>query len=378
MNVPPRKVVHLITSSFYGGPEKQIVQHLKRLDRARFKGILVSFLDEPTSGEILEKAAALGLENHGIPSAGPFDLGALRRLLDLVRREGVDLLCTHGYKSTVMGWWAGRREGVPVIAFSRGYTTENRKVAFYEWLERRFLERIHGVVFVAEGQARRLSRMGVKIRRSWVVHNAVDAEEYRSGDREELRRQVNAGLGLPPDARLVVAAGRFSPEKGHRVLVEAIAELKGAPPEPFFIFCGEGPCRPELERLAGKLGVMERCRFPGFIKDLSGLFRVMDFLVLPSFTEGLPNVVIEAFASSRPAVATRVGGVPEVVEDGVNGLLVPPGRPRELAEAMARLLEDPGRTGAMGLSGLRTVVDRFNFEEQNSKLEGIYTEVLDG
>lgn len=376
MNNDRKTVLHLIATNFYGGPEKQIVEHLKRLDPTRYHGVLASFLEDNRPNEILEKALTLDLEHYGIPMRHPLDFGALRQLLSLLRNQKTDLLCTHGYKATVMGWLAGMAVRVPVVAFSRGYTGEDLKVSFYEWLERLVIGKSAGIVCVSEGQRRKLKGLGVRYRRAWVVHNAVLTATLSRHPGGESRRKVLASLDLPEDAKLVVSAGRLSPEKGHRFLVEAIAKLNSPSKGVYFAFCGDGACRRDLAQQAKALEVAEKCRFPGFRRDLDDIFEAMDFSVLPSLTEGLPNVVLESFAHAKPVVASAVGGVPEVVEHGVTGLLVAPADPEQLAEALARYLERPETARSMGLAGYRTVQDRFTFAAQNHKLEEIYQTVL--
>jgi glycosyltransferase involved in cell wall biosynthesis len=377
MGIAPKKVMHLIATNFYGGPEKQIVEHLKRLNSGCYQGTLSSFLEGGTPNETLEQAEIAGLRNFGIPMSSRFDIRALWKLIQLLRHEKIDLLCTHGYKSTVMGWWAGRRVGIPVVAFSRGYTVENPKVAFYEWLDRRFLKRVSGIIFVSEGQRKRLESLGIRGRRNWVVRNAVAADSSKDSLSKDLRKQVLERLRIPGAVEMVVSAGRLSPEKGHRFLVEAIGMLRGSGNNAHFVFCGEGPCQKELETRSKELGISEKCHFVGFRRDLKEIFQAMDLLVLPSLTEGLPNVVLEAFACAKPVIATNVGGVPEIVEDGINGILVPPERSDLLAEALKNFLAAPEKRRMMGEAGYRKVKSEFTFESQTKKLESIYLEVLD-
>jgi glycosyltransferase involved in cell wall biosynthesis len=127
---------------------------------------------------------------------------------------------------------------------------------------------------------------------------------------------------------------------------------------------------------AKSLGVLDRCRFVGFRRDLAEVFSIMDFMVLPSLSEGLPNVVLEAFAACKPVVASNIGGVPEVVEEGISGYLVPPGRPQPLAEAILKMLGDPAKMQSMGSAGYERVRREFTFEAQTEKLEAIYYQMI--
>lgn len=368
-------ILHVIGSAFYGGPEKQIVGHLTRLDRDRFRGILASFVSESGRSEILSIAEERGIEVRELASNGPFDPRGWRQLARLVKEERADLLCVHGYKAIVIGWWVGRKLRIPVLAFSRGYTTESLRVALYEMLERFALRRVDGVVCVSEGQRRRLESLRVRPRRVWVVHNAVDVPDSEAPSDGEERASVFREFALPEGATLAVCAGRLSPEKGQRFLVEALALLRPSGLAPHVAFCGDGASRPELERTARRLGVADRCRFVGFRRDLGRIFRAMDFLVLPSLTEGLPNVLLEAAAAAKPAVATCVGGVPEVVTDGRDGLLVPPRSPESLAAGMERLCASPELRMQLGAAARETVRARFDFATQTRTLVQIYEEI---
>jgi len=368
--------MHLNASNFYGGPEKQIVEHLKRLDKDKFIGIVTSFQEGRRENEILKCAKEVDLKNFAIPMSSPIDLYALFLLKSLLKKEKVDLLCTHGYKSTVMGWCATRRNNIPILAFSRGYTAENIKIAFYEWLERRVLGRLEGLICVSGGHKQRLDAFGVRNTRTWVVHNAVSVNGSPKKTDFDLRNTVLERLGLSNKKSLIVSAGRLSPEKGHEFLIEAIGILANKANGAHFVFCGDGICQQKLEKQARELKVAHRCSFVGFRKDLDEIFQVMDFMILPSLTEGLPNVVLEAFANKKSVVATSVGGVPEIVEDGANGILVPSSRPDLLAKAIETLFGSSELRRKLGQAGYRKIKTNFSFEKQNKKLEGIYEFIL--
>lgn len=369
-------IAHLIATNFYGGPEKQIVEHLKRLDGVAFKGVVASFL-EGGENEILAKAADENLAYFAIPMHGALDFKAQRRLEDFLQDQQVSLLCTHGYKAAVMGWWAARKENMPpVLAFSRGYTAENRKVAFYEWLDRQALKRAAGIVAVSAGQKKKLAQLGVERDATWVVHNAVVVSPLDRSRDAEVKREVCSLFQVPEGAQIVVAAGRLSPEKGHRYLVEAIGLLAEKLNGAVFLFCGDGPCLDSLVAQAARCGVSSNCRFVGFRRDMNMILRAMDLMVLPSLTEGLPNVILEAFSWAKPVVATRVGGVPELVVHDENGYLVEAEQPDQLAEAISKSLLLPEKMKAMGQRGYERVRTEFSFEKQAETLQGIYKIVL--
>ena len=175
---------------------------------------------------------------------------------------------------------------------------------------------------------------------------------------------------------MAVTAGRLSPEKGHHFLIEAAGLLKETAPQLNFIFCGSGVLMDELKFKSRQLNVDEVCHFIGFRTDIEKIFSIMDFLVLPSLTEVLPNVVLEAFACKKPVVATAVGGVPELVNDNENGFLVASQRPDLLAEKISLMLKSDKLRHKMGLSGFKTVKEHFSFDDQNKRLQELYSQIL--
>src|SRR5207249_9115782 len=173
-----------------------------------------------------------------------------------------------------------------------------------------------------------------------------------------LRRELGLGAGVP----LVGVLSRLNPKKGVGVFVEAAAQLAAAFPEAVFLVVGDGGSRRELEGLTGRLGLGSRVRFTGFRRDVPAILSEMAVCVLPSLTEALPNVLLEAMAAGVPVVATRVGGNEEVVAQGITGLLVPPGKAEPLANALRALLENPGRASEFGRAGRQRVRELFSFE----------------
>jgi glycosyltransferase involved in cell wall biosynthesis len=208
-----------------------------------------------------------------------------------------------------------------------------------------------------------------------VVHNAIHTPDA-IGDEAGFRSKISMQLGLPNDSIWCVTAGRLSPEKGHEDLVQSIALMGNHAAKCCFLFCGEGPCRTQLERQVQALNLRGKIRFLGFRRDIQDIFRAMDMLILPSHSEGLPNVVLEAFSFGKAVVATAVGGVPELVEHGQNGILVLPGDSKSLAEAIIKCVEDRAMRESFGKAARNTTRSRFNFEDQARKLESIYCDIL--
>jgi glycosyltransferase involved in cell wall biosynthesis len=371
------KVAHLIATNFFGGPEKQITEHLKILNKGgRYQGVLISYIEKNQKNEILEQAKQLGIENYCIPMSNPVDILALLKLMKILRESDIQLICAHHYKAVVMGWIAGRLLGLPVLDYSRGFTGESLKIKFYEFLERKIVKRMDGIIAVSHGQKLKLQSYGIKKRPFWVVHNGVEVKAFDKKKSADFKKKLLKDLKIAENALLVLAVGRLSQEKGHRTLFEVISRLSPEFSHLYFLICGDGILKEKLIALAEELTISDRIRFLGFRRDMDLIYQIADFLVLPSLTEGLPNVVLEAFAYAKPVIASNVGGIPEIVEDKINGLLVRPEDHSELLTALEYLAYDRRLRVKFGQRGFQKVKEQFTFEAQTKNLISIYNHFI--
>ena len=356
-------LAHLTASTLFGGPERQMLGLAEHLP-ADFRTTFVSFSEGGRCRDFLREASDRGFDAVELAHDTPHLRAAARELARLVRGRGIDVLLCHGYKANLLGRAAARRAGVPAVAVSRGWTWESLKVRAYETLDRFHLRFMDHVVCVSDGQAAKVRRAGVPEGRISVIRNSARLAAFADPDPALRSRLLGHFAGDSGVSRVVVAAGRLSPEKGFDVLAAAAARFLAAAPAVGVVLFGDGPERPRLERMARDLGIAGRFVMPGFTRDLDRLVPWADVLALSSFTEGLPNVLLEASAAGVPVVATAVGGTPEVVADRETGYLVPAGDPAALSERVLQLLGDPGLRRRMGDAGRERMRSRFSFEAQ--------------
>jgi glycosyltransferase involved in cell wall biosynthesis len=367
-------IVHLVASPFVGGPEQQMLGLARSLP-ADYRTVFLAFSNNGKSDALLNEARQLGFQTLTLRNDTPNYQAAAREVGRSLRHLGADVLCCHGYKPDIIGWRAARQVHVPVISISHGWTAANFKARVNEALDRFVLRFIDRVVCVSHAQAVKVRQAGVPDKRIVVIRNAIGSEAFAAPDpayREEVRKL------LPADCRHVVgAAGRLSPEKGFGDLVEAADQILKTNPAAAFILFGEGPLRQSLAEHIRIRGLSDRFILGGFRSDLGRLLPHFDLLVLPSFTEGLPVVVLEAFAAGVPVIATSVGGTPEVVLDQVNGYLVPPGQPNQLAALISLALQDDSARRAMGERGRERAREQFSFEAQSAQYQKLFEDVHD-
>ncbi|MDA8324668.1 MAG: glycosyltransferase [Nitrospiraceae bacterium] len=362
------KVLHIRASNFNGGPEKQILEHLSCLDNSRFTSVLCSYARGGKQNELLDRARALGIKTCAVREKGPFDISALSNIVRVIHKEGIDLICTHGYKPYIQGWIASRITGVPIIAVSRGCTSENLKVRIYEFMEDVFLRFSDRVVAVSHGQKGKIEKAGVPAKKISVIHNGIRLNGKPDLPTDLIRREFAIGR----DAAVIVSAGRLSPEKNFGLLIDAAGMITDEKIEAGFVIFGEGPLRGPLEAKIKEKGLQNNFFLPGFKKNLAEYVSGADIFVLPSFKEGLPNVVLEAFALRKPVVATRVGGIPEIVMDGISGFLVSPSSCGQLSECIIRLIRNPEMATEFGEAGYKHVRAHFDIGQQTRVYEELY------
>lgn len=333
------RTLHLIASNFVGGPEKQILHHAIAGASSGREVVIGSFRRGLARPEILQHAENLGLP---VLELGParFDPRAVFQLVHGIRKRDISIVCTHGYKANLIGWAACRITACPQIAFARGWTAENKRIRFYESLDRIVLRWTDWVVCVSQPLADEVEELRHRRPAPVVIPNAalfLDAYAVQAQDRAALKRSI----GQPEDAFLVCAVGRLSPEKGHRYLLLALPNLFRQIPKLRLLLLGEGQERKRLEEQARGLAVHDRVVFAGFHKNVRPWIQACEVLINPSLTEGVPNAILEAMALGTPVVATAVGGVPDLIHNGKSGLLIPPANPEMLARAIHELFVNP-------------------------------------
>jgi glycosyltransferase involved in cell wall biosynthesis len=368
-------VAHLTASTFYGGPERQMLGLARQLP-PQIASVFLSFSEGRRCEAFLATAREQGHQALALVHDTPRLWAAARELTKELGRLEADVLCCHGYKANLIGRLAARRLAIPAVAVSRGWTAESWKVRLYEALDRFHLRWMDRVVCVSEGQAERVRRAGVCPERVVVIRNAIDPERFADVD---LRYCQQLQDFFPAPRRCIVgAAGRLSPEKGFEVFVRAAERIAARDRSLGFVHFGGGPLREELARRVEAAGLQDTFVFAGHRPDLDQFLPFLDLVVLPSFTEGLPNVVLEAFAAGVPVVATAVGGTPEVVEDGVNGYLVPSGDDEALARCILDALESDDRRQLMGRRGCDRVRRDFTFAAQAQGYRRLFAELVPG
>lgn len=360
-----------------GGPEKTILNSPRFLAGLGYR-MLCGYLtppDDPGFSVIQAKAKTLDAPLIAIPDRGPLDWRVVRDLLAICRREKVSVWHGHDYKTNALGLLLRRFHRMRLVTTAHGWVQQTRRTPLYYRIDRFCLPRYERVFCVSDDLHDAARGCGVPADKCVLLENGIDADDYR---RTRDTVAAKAALGIPRESMLIGAVGRLSEEKAFDVLIRSAKELLNAGRDVRLVIVGEGHDRLRLETLIRELGIGNRVTLAGWQADVRGYFEAMDVFALSSLREGLPNVVLEAMALEVPVVATRVNGVPRLVNDGVNGFLVPAGDPASLTAALGGVLANPDLRAAFRRAGRRTVEGQYAFRTRMRKLADEYDRLLAG
>jgi glycosyltransferase involved in cell wall biosynthesis len=362
-------VLQVVDCLNVGGTERQLFELLRRLDRRRFAPQVACF----KSGELHPHLCRLGLRPTLFPLRGtlaqPNTAYQIARMALLCKRTNIRLVHAHDFYSNVIAVAAAGLAGIRCIVSRRDLA---------HWLgptQRRALRLAcrlaDAIVANAGAVAEQTEReLAVDAHKLHVVPNGIDVARF---DVEALRAPAPP---LPPGdvarPRVLMVGSMHLPDKGHADLLDAAALLKRRGITPQWLLVSDGALRPQLEHRARALGLAGDVVFLGRRDDVPGILARCDLVVHPSWSEGFPNAVLEAMCAARPVVATRVGGIPEVMRAGVHGLLVEPHRPAALARAIERLLGNPLAGHVMGLRGRARVEAEYSLDKMCATIERLY------
>ena len=378
MSAAPVKVVQVVTR-FIAGAGGVALRGVRHLDPERFEVTVVT----GEGGPLTDLAEAAGievvLEPSLVPTISPrHDARALARLTDLFVRRGFDVVHTHSAKAGVVGRLAARRARTPLVAHTyHGFPfhdfQDRLHHAAYVAAERRLVPVTDVVLAVGRGVATEALRRGLA--RPGSLYTVAPAVEGVCVERSPATRaRARELLELDSFSPVVGTVGRLDYQKAPEHFVEAVSRLRDR--DALAVWVGAGPQLELTRALLRRTGLTDRVRLVGERADVARLLPAFDVFAMASRYEGLPCAVVEAMRCGLPVVATAVNSVPDLVVPGESGLLVPPGRPRALAEAIDTLLEDPERADVMARRGRELAGPGFDAEELSALLARIYTKGL--
>jgi glycosyltransferase involved in cell wall biosynthesis len=374
------RVLTLIESPTVTGPARNIIEFGKlgvvaEPDLPAVETMVVTYWRGAGESPVAAAARNAGLLVATILERRRWDTGVIPQLRRIIADYRPDILESRNIKSHFLVRMLGLHKRYPWVAWNHGYTERDWLDRAYSQLDRWSLQAAFRVVTVCRPFAETLERRGVDGRKITILHNFVKPfVPAPTEDVEGLRRS----LGVQNRA-VILAVGRLSSEKGHAILLQAAARLEKMNEAPDFrvVVVGDGPEQENLQRLTARLGIGQRIVMAGFQTDVRPYYCLSTLLALPSYSEGSPNVVLEAMAAGLPIAATAAGGVPEILEDGVTALMVPPGDPQAMAEVILRILRDKALASRLAAAARSCAQSKYTPQAYRRSLTGFYLATLE-
>ncbi len=383
MNTIP--VLHPITRMIVGGAQENTIYTTALLDKNRYQVEILSGRQTGSEGSLIEEVRARDIPLTIIPELvrqiSPWnDFRALTKMAGSMRKNRYAIVHTHSSKAGILGRFAARQAGVPIIIHTvHGWSFHNRMSSLtrrtYIQFERQAASFSDAIISVSnrdieKGLAARIgSRQQYHLIRSAIPLAEFDPSKF---DRNAVRQE----LGIPDDADVIGSIGRFSPQKNPLDWIRIAGEINHTVDNVHFLLVGDGPLRSEVEMMLKSEGLWERTTLTGLRRDVPRMLSAMDIFILTSLWEGLPRTIPQAMAMGIPVIANRVGGIPEVIQEGVTGYLCQPGDINKTAEVCIYLINHPMKRAEIGRKGRAFVENEFSLDIMIHQISTLYEDLL--
>lgn len=372
--MPTDKPRVLITIDTYeiGGAGKVIIQFLSNGGKESCEPIVAGFWrGQEAAWQFRDAVESIGVPFKVMRQKSAFDPSVILAAVKIIRENNITLLESHGYKAHVVCLALRKLTKLPWIAYVHGWTSENSKVELYNLVEKTVVRFADRIIPVSESLKSRLHLGRRATKKAVVITNAADFVDTNQSFTNRRER-----YGVQENELLIGVIGRLSPEKGHRCFIEVMKTVAAKYGHVKAIFVGEGQERGALTEAINKSGLEGKVILAGFQQDVSSFYHACDIICLPSLSEGMPNVALEAMMFEKPVVAFRVGGIPEVVQDGITGILVEAQNQAALAEAVIDMIGGRYDLKAMGSAGRKRVEAEFNPQVRAWRVAGLHESLV--
>jgi len=366
------KVCHIISGDLWAGAENQAYSLTSLLEKDENIELCAVVFNR---GILFDKLRELSIESRCIPESQYSVVGLGFRLLKVIEEFSPHILHTHGYKETFLAGLANKISGGRARLIRTwhgiGLMGAGPKYFLLEYLNSRFLT--DRMIAVSDELKRELMEKGISSDKIKIIHNGINIDTIKSEDRIS---NVRSELGISEEKVVIGTVARLVKIKGLSYFVQAAKLILERKKDVTFLVAGDGPLFHDLVSESEKLGISSSMKFLGFRADIYDIINTFDIFVLPSLHEGIPMVLLEAMALRKPIVATNVGGIPEIIEDAKNGLLVPSGKPELLASACLRLIKDSELRKQIGYNAFEVVRTKFSSKRMLCEVLELYKQCI--
>ncbi|GAB7026155.1 glycosyltransferase [Geotalea toluenoxydans] len=364
------KVLHLIASHKIGGAERLLIAFAQAVDLNRFDVVLGIFVRPDHENDLLwQEAKKLKIPLEPVVIRSAFDFNQLHDIYAIIKKHKPDVIHTHGYKTNILAFLFARLFNIKAVSTVHGWLHAERFVTrFLQRVNFLCLRRFDRVIAVSDAVKTGLEKCGIPADKITVIKNIPSFSSCDSTAGESVRDN----LGIPPQVKVVGFIGRLEKVKGGAQFIQAALCALETRQDLFFIVIGEGSQKADLEEMVAKSGFGPHFHFSGFLSDPTKAFSALDLYVLSSLDEGIPLTLLEAMYFGVPVIATRVGGVPEVVSNGITGILLPPDDAPAMAAAISNTLTDHVKRDRMVSRAKKEIAMKYDVGTWIAKIESLY------
>jgi glycosyltransferase involved in cell wall biosynthesis len=367
------KILHLIASPDIGGAERLLLTLCDNIDKKLYSIVMGMFTgncaeEVPLWNEVQKSV----IEIESVPFTHPFDPKQLLVIYSIIKKYKPHIIHTHGYKTNILGLIFSKLFNIRIISTFHGWLhTESKLTKILFRLNMRLLRYFDRVIAVSDQIKSGLIREGVSSNRISIIRNIPTPYSCDNLD----RYKIIFDLGICNSSKIVGFIGRLEKVKGISQFIDAAICILQQTKEIYFIVVGDGSERSAMEEQVNRLGLQNNFRFLGFVDNPVGYFSILDLYVLSSLDEGIPLTLLEAMSLGVPVIATRVGGIPEVITDGFNGLLVSPNNIPELANAIMDAFNENGETQIISENARKTIDEDYSLTSWTLRIQDLYNSV---
>ncbi len=370
------RLLAIVEADSITGPVKNLLEFARLARAADVETTIATFTRGSANNLFIDTARESGCPVEVIHESGLYDRGVILNLRQMVDRLQPGIIQTHAVKSHFLARCASLPAKAPWVAFHHGYTWPTLRARLYNQLDRWSLRPARKVLTVSLPFRDELMARGVNPDRIEIIHNAIPQDWGGRFRQPSQARALRAKLGIGEDRNVILIVGRLSREKDHLTLLEAIARLPHNL-RPHLVIVGEGPERPRIEERVRNLSLVSSVTLTGQQESAEPFYGIAQVAVLSSLSEGSPNALLEAMATGVPVVATRVGGIPEIVSHRESALLLEPGDATGMKDSLAAVLQDPVLAHYLVEHAQQRIVKYHSPEARAAKLVDTYRRLLE-
>lgn len=358
----------------FGGVERHILNLAQHMDRNRFFPVIVPISNH---GELERNARKLDVQTEFLPMRNRFSIGSAQTTLkQIIQKHQAGIVHTFGLRSSTLACKVSRELTIPWIVRlpninATDYANPLRGFLSH-WLNNHLIRRADALQVISPQLEGYVKQWRNPPQRVFMIPNGIDSTFYGKQPSKKCRQS----LGIPENSIVIGSVGRLEPIKGYDLLLYAMSKIKRDIPASQLLIIGEGKDRHGLEQSAVQLGLQDALHLPGYVADVREALSAIDIFVCSSRSEGVPNAVLEAMATSRPIIATRVGGMESILENEKEGIVIPPDDRQALENALRDLLNHEGKRNKLGQNARNRVENEFSIESMVGNVQAMYEFVL--